>query len=81
MDAAATGYDYNWVGLQLGVRCYGVRAARGCGYNWVRVVNKGCYNWVWLKLGAITTGCMRIKNLSCGQQRVRLQLGATVDII
>ncbi len=57
------GYDHNWVRLQLGVRCYGVRATRGCGYNWVRVVNKGCYNWVWLNLGAMTTGYMRIAHI------------------
>ncbi len=55
-DEAATGYDHNWVRLQLGVRCYGVRAARGCGNHWMRAVTGCCYNRVRLKLGAIATG-------------------------
>jgi hypothetical protein len=63
MDAAATGYDYNWVRLQLGAGCYGVRAATGWGlqggygYNWEGAVTGSCYNRVRLTLDAVTSVC------------------------
>jgi hypothetical protein len=78
IDAAATGYNYNWVRLQLGAGCYGVRDASGCGYNWVRVVNKGCYNWV----RVVNKGCynwVRVVNKGC-YNWVRLKLCAHIQL-
>jgi hypothetical protein len=58
--------------LQLGA------ATIGCGYNW------GGYNWEWLQLGAVKTGCgyncvwlqMGVVTTGCGYIWARLQLGA-----